>query len=427
MSILLKNGQIIKRHGLEPQEIMIENDTIVAKGSRLDNNADNEIDLQGALITPGLIDMHVHLREPGYTNKETIVTGAKAAAHGGFTTIGAMANIDPTCDTPDKFKAQVSRNQAGCVKIKQYAPVTEGRAGHAPIDFDAVSAAGAEVFSDDGSGIQDAAVVYKAMKQLAKLGLPLCDHAQDAQLSFGGVINCGEASQRLGLPGMPDISETAQIARNLIIAQETGVHYHVCHVSTKESVELVRQAKRHGVNVTCEVTPHHLLLDEDDITEDDPQFKMNPPLREITDRQACIAGLMDGTIDIIATDHAPHTDEEKQHGFLNSPNGIVGSETAFALLYTKFVKSGLWTLQQLVNWMSINPANIFKLTNVGQLNVGDPADIAAFDLANDEVIDEKQFFSKGHNSPFIGTCVSGMTTLTLVDGEIVYRRATDEQ
>lgn len=426
MSILLKNGQVIDHHQLIAQDILIDNGVIQDKQGQIETDADQVIDLHGALITPGLVDMHVHLREPGYTNKETIVTGAKAAAHGGFTMIGAMANINPTCDIPEKFHAQEQRNEAGIVKIKQYAPVTQGRAGHQAIDFAALHEAGAQVFSDDGSGIQDAAVVFDAMKQLAKLGLPLCDHAQDEQLSFGGVINCGDVSERLGLPGLPDISETAQIARNLIIAQETGVHYHVCHVSTTESVELVRQAKRHGVNVTCEVTPHHLLLDEDDIQEDDPQFKMNPPLREVTDRQACIAGLMDGTIDIIATDHAPHTDEEKQHGFLNSPNGIVGSETAFALLYTKFVKSGIWTLQQLVDWMSINPIQIFYLDDAGQLRVGDAADIAVFDLTTDFVIDEETFFSKGHNSPFVGDHVNGLTVLTMVDGQVVYRRGTNE-
>lgn len=426
MSMLLKNGRVIARHELISQDLFIENGRIKDCQTRLVKNADTVIDLHGALMTPGLVDMHVHLREPGFTNKETIVTGAKAAAHGGFTMIGAMANLDPTCDTPARFQKQVARNRQGCVKIKQYAPVTEHRAGDTPVDFNALHDVGAEVFSDDGSGIQDASVVYHAMQQLAKLGLPLCDHAQDAQLSFGGVLNCGDASKRLALPGLPDISETAQIARNLVIAQATGVHYHVCHVSTRESVELVRQAKKNGINVTCEVTPHHLLLDEDDIKQDDPQFKMNPPLREVSDRQACIAGLMDGTIDIIATDHAPHTDEEKQHGFLGSPNGIVGSETAFALLYTKFVKSGIWTLSQLVNWMSVNPTKIFNLIDAGTLQIGSAADVAVFDLDTEFEINERDFFSKGHNSPFIGDRVNGQTMLTLVDGQIAYRRSTNE-
>ncbi|CUS27020.1 dihydroorotase [Paucilactobacillus oligofermentans DSM 15707 = LMG 22743] len=422
MSLLLKNGRKLNHHQMEPIEILIDGGKIIEMATSITQSASEQIDLHGAFVSPGLIDMHVHLREPGYTNKETIITGSQAAAHGGYTTIAAMANLNPTCDTAEKFHQQVARNQQGAIKIEQYAPVTQGRAGQAVVDFDELNAAGARFFSDDGSGIQDAAVVYEGMQQMAKLGVPMCDHAQDMQLSFEGVINDGDAAKRLGLPGLPDVSETAQIARNLALAQVTGVHYHVCHVSTKESVDLVRHAKQQGVNVTCEVTPHHILLDESDITFDNSQMKMNPPLRDFDDRQACINGLMDGTIDIIATDHAPHTDEEKQHGFLNSPNGIVGSETAFALLYTQFVKSKLWTLPQLIDWMSTKNKEIFDLPNAGELKIGAPADIAVFDLEHEFTIDDQEFLSKGHNSPFIGKQAYGETVLTVVDGEVAYRR-----
>ena len=403
-AVLLTNGQRIYNDELVKSEVLIVDGKIKAIGEHIQVPSDAEkVDLDNGLITPGLIDIHVHLREPGYTNKETIATGSKAAAHGGFTTIAAMANLNPTCDTPEKFKEQVDRNEkAGLVKILQYSPVTVGRAGKQAVNVAEQYAAGARLFSDDGAGIQDAGVVYQAMQQLAKVNAPLCDHAQDNQLAQNGVIN-DEATiaKKLALPGMPAISETAQIARNLVIAQATGVHYHVCHVSTKESIDLIRHAKQQGINVTCEVTPHHLLLADADIKEDDAEFKMNPPLRQRLDQQACLIGLLDGTIDCIATDHAPHTDAEKQQGFLKSPNGI-------------------FTLAQLIDWMAVKPQAIFNLDNAGLLKVGDPADIAVFDIDHQDVIQPDQFFSKGHNTPFVGEQVYGMTKRTYVDGKLVY-------
>nr|WP_220477765.1 dihydroorotase [Limosilactobacillus albertensis] len=417
------NGRRVYNDRLVKSEVLIVNGKIKEIGEHVHEPGDAErIDLNNNLITPGLIDVHVHLREPGYINKETIATGSKAAAHGGFTTIAAMANLNPTCDTPEKFKEQVNRNEkAGLVKILQYSPVTVDRAGKQPVNIVDQYQAGARLFSDDGAGIQDAGVVYQAMQQLAKVNAPLCDHAQDNQLAQNGVINDGAAiAQKLSLPGMPAISETAQIARNLVIAQATGAHYHVCHVSTKESIDLIRYAKQQGINVTCEVTPHHLLLADADIKEDDAEFKMNPPLRRRVDQQACLVGLLDGTIDCIATDHAPHTDAEKQQGFLNSPNGIVGSETAFALLYTHFVKTGIFTLAQLIDWLTAKPQAVFNLENAGLLKVGDPADIAVFDIDHQDIIRPEQFFSKGHNTPFVGDQVYGMTKKTFVDGKLVY-------
>ncbi|WP_267202445.1 dihydroorotase [Limosilactobacillus kribbianus] len=425
---LLKHGRHLVGEELVPCDVLIEDDKIKAIGAALNAAEDaTVIDLNNNLITPGLIDIHVHLREPGYTNKETIATGSRAAAHGGFTTIAAMANLKPTCDTPERFKKQVERNKKdGAIKIIQYSPVTKDRAGKEPVDVAAQYAAGARLFSDDGAGIQDAGVVYRAMQQLAAHDLVMCDHAQDNQLANGGVINDGPVAQKLGLPGMPKISETAQIARNIVIAQATGAHYHVCHVSTKESIELVRHAKQLGINVTCEVTPHHLLLADADIPGDDAEFKMNPPLRSRQDQEACLAGLLDGTIDCIATDHAPHTDAEKHQGFLASPNGIVGSETAFALLYTRYVKNGIFTLGQLINWLTENVKKVFKLDNVGLLKVGDPADIAVFDIDHQDTVKADQFFSKGHNTPFIGDQVYGMTDKTFVDGKLVYDREEEK-
>lgn len=424
---VLKNGRRLVGEQLQACDILIEDGRIMAVTDHLSPMPGaHVIDLHHNLVTPGLVDIHVHLREPGYTNKETIATGSKAAAHGGFTTIAAMANLKPTCDTPERFKEQVARNEhAGVVKIIQYSPVTKDRAGQEAVDVAAQYQAGARFFSDDGAGIQDAGVVYQAMQQLAKYDLPLCDHAQDNQLANGGVINAGPVAQKMALPGMPKVSETAQIARNIVLAQATGVHYHVCHVSTKESIELVRHAKQLGINVTCEVTPHHLLLADADIVDDNAEYKMNPPLRSRADQEACLAGLLDGTIDCIATDHAPHTAAEKQRGFLASPNGIVGSETAFALLYTRYVKGGIFTLGQLIDWLSGAPARLFHLENAGQFRVGDPADLAVFDIDHQTVIKEDQFFSKGHNTPFVGERVYGSTKLTFVDGNLVFEEGRD--
>jgi len=421
MSVLLKNGQGYVDKKLQQLNVLIEGERIRDLHSTT-QTADTVIDLHQALVTPGLIDVHVHLREPGFTNKETIKTGSAAAAHGGFTTIGAMANLNPTPDTPERFKKQLELSQKSSVKIKQYAPVTQDRKGQATVDFSTLRDAGAFAFSDDGSGIANSQVMWTAMQKLAALNMVLCDHAQDMQLTNGGVINAGATAARLKMPGVNKVSESSQIARNLVLAQATGVHYHVCHVSTKESIELIRIAKKAGVNVTCEVTPHHLLLDDTMIQNGDAQFKMNPPLRSAEDRMACVAGLMDGTIDLIATDHAPHTDQEKQQGLLNSPNGIVGSETAFALLYTRFVKTGIWPLNKLIDWLSEAPKQVFQLSTVGQLRVGDLADIAVFDLAHREKISATGFLSKGHNSPFLGQQVYGNTLFTLVNGQIVYRR-----
>lgn len=419
----LVNGRRLVGDSLEKCEVLIDGTKIKKIGPTLSSKAEQTLDLHNGLVTPGLVDLHVHLREPGYTAKETIKTGSRAAAHGGFTTIGAMANLKPTCDTPKRFEEQLARNrQDGAIKILQYSPVTMGRAGKRPVDVAAQHKAGCIMFSDDGSGIQDAGVVYHAMQEIAAEGLVLADHAQDNQLSFGGVINDGPVAKQKGLPGMPKISETAQVARNLVIAQATGCHYHVCHVSTAETIDLVRHAKEIGINVTCEVTPHHLLLADSDIPDDNAEFKMNPPLRSKRDQEACLAGLLDGTIDFIATDHAPHTDAEKHQGFLKSPNGIVGSETCFALLYTHYVKTGIFTLSQLINWLTAAPVKDFHLPNCGLMKVGDPADIAVFDLDHQEAIKPDQFFSKGHNTPFEGEEVYGNTIATLVDGRVVYQR-----
>ena len=373
------------------------------------------------MLTPGLVDVHVHFREPGFAYKETVATGSQAAARGGFTTVLAMPNLDPVPATPAAFTQIKANNEAnGRVHIYQYAAISEGLTSADVSDMEALAADGAIAFTNDGKGVQTAATMLTAMQAAAKVNRPLVAHVEDESLVNGGVMNLGERSKELGLPGIDPLAESSQLARDLVIAKATGVHYHVAHISTKESVDLVRFAKSQGVQVTAEVSPHHLLLDETDITGDNAYFKMNPPLRTPTDRQAVIAGLLDGTIDMVATDHAPHSLAEKQRSFIGAAFGITGIETSFQLMYTHFVKSGIATLEQLLQWMVVQPREAFNLPGQSELTVGAPADLALFDIAHAHTITADEFLSKGVNTPFIGETIYGQTVLTLVDGQVAY-------
>lgn len=424
MSTLIKNAKILEAEQLTTQDILIEDGLIKAIGHELNQQygpADHVICAADRFVTPGLVDVHVHLRDPGQTEKETIETGTLAAAHGGFTTIGAMPNVDPVPDTPEKIALMVAENDMKAhVHVEQYASITKNRSGNELVDFDGVKKAGAFAVSNDGSGVQTAGTMYQAMCGAAKAGLTLAAHVEDDSLTMGGVMNAGPVADKLGLPGIMGISESSQIARDVMLAEASGVHYHVCHVSTAESVRVIRDAKRAGINVTCEVSPHHLLLTDADITMDNPMLKMNPPLRSPKDRAALIAGLLDGTIDMIATDHAPHTDAQKQGSMKTAAFGITGLETAFATLYTALVKTKLLTLGQLVDLVSTAPAKLFGLTKAGRLAPGQPADLAIIDLEHDYKIKASEMVSKGHNSPFIGWHVYGNVLMTLVDGQVVY-------
>ncbi|MBO1307290.1 dihydroorotase [Enterococcus sp. 669A] len=424
MKVLIKNGKIAgKGNQLIEADVWLEDGVIAGIGKDFSNLEFDEVyDAKGQLVTPGLVDVHVHLREPGFTYKETIKTGSQAAARGGFTTVCAMPNLDPTPDTVEKFQnvLDIIKRDA-VVKVLQYAPITEGLRSEVLTDQAGLKAAGAFAFTNDGVGVQTAGTMYLAMKEAAKQGMALVAHTEDDSLLFGGVMHTGEVSEKLGLPGIMSATESSQIARDVILAEETGAHYHVCHVSTKESVRVIRDAKKAGVHVTAEVSPHHLILMDEDIPEDNGFWKMNPPLRAKEDRDALIEGLMDGTIDCIATDHAPHGLEEKDQTFLKSPFGIVGSETAFQLIYTHFVETGRFTLEQVIDWMAVKPAEIFGL-NAGTLNIGAPADVAVFDLDTEEKIDDKQFASMGVNTPFTGWPVKGHTMFTFVDGKLVYNK-----
>ncbi|MBY0051208.1 dihydroorotase [Brevibacillus agri] len=426
MGIILGNGNVLNQAGeLTPVEILVEDGRIAAMGEKLSRDGHEWVDCKGGMISAGLIDVHVHLREPGFEHKETIETGAKAAVRGGFTTISCMPNTRPSIDSVDTVTYILDKaREAGLARVIPYGAITVRQLGKELTDFAALKEAGIFALTDDGVGVQSTAMMKKAMKKAAELGLSIVAHCEDDDLLIpGAALHDGVVAARHGLPGIPSESESIHVGRDILLAEQTGVHYHVCHISAKESVRLVRDGKRAGVNVTCEVTPHHLLLCDEDIPDSlDTNWKMNPPLRSREDRAALIAGLKDGTIDMIATDHAPHTQEEKANGMARAPFGIVGLETAFPLLYTHLVQTGELTLQRLVELLTVQPAKAFGLP-YGRLEVGAVADVTVIDLATEKTIDPTTFASKGTNTPFAGRACKGWPILTLVDGKIVHQEA----
>ena len=425
MSLLIKNVQMLNGNDeLLQTEVYIEDGKVAAIGNNLTVDAARTIDGKGRLLSPGFVDVHVHLREPGGEHKETIETGTLAAAKGGFTTICAMPNTRPVPDTKENL-AHVNEliEKNAKVRVLPYASITIREAGKELTDMPVLKEGGAFAFTDDGVGIQEAGMMYEAMRNAAAIDMPVVAHCEDNSLLYGGAMHEGTRNKELNIPGILSAAESVHIARDVLLAEAADAHYHVCHVSTKESVRVIRDAKRAGIRVTAEVTPHHLLLTENDIPGDDADFKMNPPLRGQEDLEALIEGLEDGTIDCIATDHAPHTAEEKEVGFKRAPFGITGFETAFPLLYTKFVKEGKWTLQQLINWLTEKPADVFGLP-YGRIEVGGHADLTLIDLEKEQEIDRTTFLSKGKNTPFDGWKVAGWPVATIFNGEVVWE---DEQ
>lgn len=422
MTMLIKNGRLLTETGFEITDILIEDGKIAAIGSEISTDAEQIIDAKGKLFAPGFVDLHVHLREPGGEKKETIASGTLAAAKGGFTTVAAMPNTRPVPDSKEQMEWLQKRIQeTASVRVLPYASITVRELGQELTDFEGLKEAGAFALTDDGVGVQSAGMMLEAMKRAAKLDMAIVAHCEDNTLINKGSLHEGWKAAELGINGIPSVCESVHIARDILLAEEAGCHYHVCHISTKESVRAVRDAKRYGIKVTAEVTPHHLLLNEDDITGIDANYKMNPPLRSKADHEALIAGLLDGTIDFIATDHAPHTSEEKAEGIQLAPFGIVGLETAFPLLYTHLVKKDVMTLKQLVDFLTVKPAKTFGLS-YGELKAGAPADIVLIDLDLEKQINPEEFLSKGKNTPFAGWKCKGWPVLTIAEGKIVWEK-----
>lgn len=400
-----------------------EDGTLLVDGDRIAEDtpataADRTVDLGGRHLVPGLVDVHVHLREPGFPHKETIATGTAAAARGGYTTVCAMPNLNPAPDTPEHLRVQtdlIARDAA--VRVLPYASITMGQRGCGElVDFGAL-APHVIGFSDDGRGVQSAELMEEAMRRAAAVNRPIVAHCEVDELLRGGYIHDGAYCREHGHKGICSESEWRQVERDIALAEKTGCQYHVCHVSTRESVELVRRAKARGLRVSCETAPHYLLLCDEDLREEG-RYKMNPPLRSRADRDALVAGIADGTIDVIATDHAPHTAEEKARGLAGSAMGIVGLECAFPLLYKYLVLSGTIGLERLVALMSENPRRIFGLG--GGLEPGSGADFTVLDLGAQYEIDPAEFRSKGRATPFAGWPVQGRAVLTAVGGECIY-------
>ncbi len=368
--------------------------------------------VENYIIVPGLCDVHVHFREPGFSYKETIASGSAAAAHGGYTAVCTMPNLDPVPDSAEHLQVQLDAIKRGAaIKVLPYGAITVGEKGEKLADMEAMSDKVC-AFSDDGKGVQNDEMMREAMTAAKRLGKIIAAHCEDNSLLFGGYIHDGEYARMHGHRGISSESEYRQIERDLRLAEETGCAYHVCHISTKESVELIRQAKAHGVNVTCETAPHYLVLCDEDMQEDG-RFKMNPPLRSREDKKALIEGINDGTIDMIATDHAPHSAEEKGRGLEKSLMGIVGLETAFPVLYTELVMKNIITLDRLVELMSFKPKERFGIDTEN--------DFAVFDISEAYKIDPEDFLSMGRATPFAGREVFGRCLLTVHNGKVVYK------
>lgn len=368
--------------------------------------------VENYIIVPGLCDVHVHFREPGFSYKETIASGSAAAAHGGYTVVCTMPNLDPVPDSAEHLQVQLDAIKRGAaIKVLPYGAITVGEKGEKLADMEAMSDKVC-AFSDDGKGVQNDEMMREAMTAAKRLGKIIAAHCEDNSLLFGGYIHDGEYAKAHGHRGISSASEYKQIERDLRLVEETGCAYHVCHISTKESVELIRQAKAHGVNVTCETAPHYLVLCDEDMQEDG-RFKMNPPLRSLEDKQALIEGIKDGTIDMIATDHAPHSAEEKGRGLEKSLMGVVGLETAFPVLYTELVMKNIITFDRLVELMSFKPKERFGIDTNN--------DFAVFDISEAYKIDPEDFLSMGRATPFAGREVFGRCLLTVHNEKVVYK------
>ena len=421
MKLLLKGGRVIDpaQNINEITDILIMDGKIAALGTDLSADGAEIIDLTGKYVVPGLIDMHVHLREPGLEYKEDIYTGTRAAALGGFTSIACMPNTKPVIDNITGIEYVKGRaSSVGAVNVYPIGAITKGSEGSELAEIGDMVQSGAVAVSDDGKPVSNAQVMRLALEYTKMFGIPVIAHSEDQHLADGGQMHEGFVSTVLGLKGIPSVAEEIMIARDCMLAEYTGGRLHVAHVSTAGAVEIIRQAKARGVNVTAEVTPHHLTLTDEAVRSFSSSTKVNPPLRTITDIEALAAGLADGTIDVIATDHAPHAFEDKDVEYKYAPFGISGLETAVGLILEALVHDGIMSLQDVIKAMTLRPAQILGIDK-GTLKVGKDADVTALDLNREWTIDPARFVSKGRNSPYAGVHVKGQAVLTIVAGEVV--------
>ncbi len=431
MRTVLKNGYVYTSKGFVKKDIVISDGLIFDFDNyNISEKFEKTIDINNKYVAPGFVDVHVHFREPGFLYKETIATGTAAAARGGYSLVCSMPNLIPPPSTVEGLNVQLEAIKKDAkVKVIPYGSITRGQNGKPPLSDMIDISNYVFAFTDDGKGVQDNEVMRQAMIQAATCNKPIVAHCEEESLLKDGYIHDGAYAQKFAHKGISSESEWMQVKRDIEISEETGCQYHVCHVSTKETVSLVREAKKRGVRVSCEVTPHHLLLCDEDLKEEG-KYKMNPPLRSMEDKNELIRGIVDGTIDIIATDHAPHSAEEKSRGLEGSAMGIVGLECAFSLLYTELVQKGIIKLDKLIELMAINPRKVFKLdrhlhcrsqhVDFETIENGVVADIVILDLGKKHMVDSNTFFSMGKSTPFDGKNVQGDIYATIVNGEFVY-------
>lgn len=424
---LLKNAAVFYKNQFTVTDVLVQNGVIAEVSPAMDASLFPKaevFDLNNCFLFPGLVDVHVHFREPGFLYKETIETGSRAAARGGVTHVCTMPNLNPVPDSAEHLEEQLAAiRKDACVHVYPYGAITKGEAGKELADLSDM-AENVIGFSDDGKGVQEDAMMRRAMREAAGLHKIVAAHCEVNELLHGGYIHDGEYAKAHGHRGICSESEWRQVERDLRLCEETGCAYHVCHVSAKETVELIRQAKARGVDVTCETGPHYLVMN-DTMLQEDGRFKMNPPIRSEEDRKALLEGVLDGTIDMIVTDHAPHSAEEKSRGLSGSLMGVVGLETSFAVMYTRLVKTGILSLEKLMELMHTNPSRRFGIGS--PIEVGNPADLTVFDLNRSYTVDPEQFVSKGKSTPFAGETLFGICKLTMVNGRLVWQENSTER
>ena len=425
MKLLIKNGRLVfpVTGTVVLQDVLVENGVISLMERGLDlEGCDRVIDASGLMVAPGLVDMHVHLRDPGLTYKEDILTGCAAAARGGVTAMACMANTSPAVDCPEQVEYVLNRARQGCgVEVYPIAAVSKGLRGEEPTDAEALKDAGAVALSDDGNNVDNANLMRDVLIRARGLDLPVLCHCEDTTMVAGRAVNEGSVSRQLWLEGRPAIAEEIMVMRDAMLAEETGAHVHICHISTAKAVDIVRRMKKRGVALTCETCPQYFTLTEDEVLTQGSMARVNPPLRTAKDIKGIIAGLKDGTIDAIATDHAPHSAEEKARPLAKAPSGMIGLETSLAITLTELYHTGRMKLPDLIRRMTYNPASILRLPTKGRLSLGSDADITIFDPEEEWTIDPEQFASKARNTPFAGRKVKGRVKYTIVGGNIIYQ------